>query len=225
MTKEERLEKQRKNLIRMQEYENALYENGNENGSVEYIAGVDEVGRGPLAGPVVTAAVILPKDFHILGVNDSKQLTEKRREALYKEITEAAVAWSVGLRDNRVIDDINILNATKEAMKDAVDSLKTEPDHVLVDALVIPGVSIPQTGIIKGDANSVSIAAASIIAKVTRDHMMVEYAKHYPDYAFEKNKGYGTKAHYEGLDRAGASPIHRMSFLVKYFESKDKSEK
>ena len=225
MTKEERLEKQRKNFIRMQEYENALYENGNENGSVKYIAGVDEVGRGPLAGPVVTAAVILPKDFNILGVNDSKQLTEKRREALYKEITEAAVAWSVGLRDNRVIDDINILNATKEAMKDAVDSLKIKPDHVLVDALVIPGVSIPQTGIIKGDANSVSIAAASIIAKVTRDHMMVEYAKHYPDYAFEKNKGYGTKAHYEGLDRAGASPIHRMSFLVKYFESKDKSEK
>ena len=210
MTKEERLEKQRKNLIRMQEYENALYENGNENGSVKYIAGVDEVGRGPLAGPVVTAAVILPRDFNILGVNDSKQLTEKRREALYKEITEAAVAWSVGLRDNRVIDDINILNATKEAMKDAVDSLKIEPDHVLVDALVIPGVSIPQTAIIKGDANSVSIAAASIIAKVTR---------------FEKNKGYGTKAHYEGLDRAGASPIHRMSFLVKYFDSKDKSEK
>ena len=211
MTKEERLEKQRKNFIRMQEYENALYENGNENGSVKYIAGVDEVGRGPLAGPVVTAAVILPRDFNILGVNDSKQLTEKRREALYKEITEAAVAWSVGLRDIRVIDYINIL--------------KIEPDHVLVDALVIPGVSIPQTGIIKGDANSVSIAAASIIAKVTRDHMMVEYAKHYPDYAFEKNKGYGTKAHYEGLDRAGASPIHRMSFLVKYFESKDKSEK
>ena len=118
MTKEERLEKQRKNFIRMQEYENALYENGNENGSVKYIAGVDEVGRGPLAGPVVTAAVILPRDFNILGVNDSKQLTEKRREALYKEITEAAVAWSVGLRDNRVIDDINILNATKEAMKD-----------------------------------------------------------------------------------------------------------
>ena len=220
MTKEERLEKQRNDLTRMQEYECALYENGNENGQVRYIAGVDEVGRGPLAGPVVTAAVILPEDFNILGVNDSKQLTEKRREELYDKITEAALAWSIGLRDNRVIDDINILNATKEAMKEAVDKLEIKPDHVLVDALVIPGVDIPQTGIIKGDANSVSIAAASIIAKVTRDHMMVDYAKHYPDYAFDKNKGYGTKAHYEGLDRVGASPIHRMSFLVKYFDAK-----
>lgn len=225
MTKEERLEKQRNDLIRMQEYERTLYEKGNENGQVRYIAGVDEVGRGPLAGPVVTAAVILPEDFDILGVNDSKQLTEKRREELFKKITKAALAWSIGLRDNRVIDDINILNATKEAMKEAVEKLDIRPDHVLVDALVIPGINIPQTGIIKGDANSISIAAASIIAKVTRDHMMVDYAKHYPDYAFEKNKGYGTKAHYEGLDRAGASPIHRMSFLVKYFNEKNDAEK
>lgn len=221
MTKEERLEKQKKDLLRMLSYENSLYQNGNERGSVELIAGVDEVGRGPLAGPVVAAAVILPRDFSILGVNDSKQLTEKRREALFHEITEAAVAWSVGLRDNHVIDRINILNATKEAMREAVEGLNVRPEHVLVDALTIPGISIPQTGIIKGDSSSVSIAAASIVAKVTRDHMMVEYAKHYPAYAFDKNKGYGTKAHYDGLDSAGASPIHRMTFLVKYFAAKE----
>jgi ribonuclease HII len=216
MTKEERIKKQKDDLVRMMAYERELYKNGN----VKYIAGVDEVGRGPLAGPVVTAAVILPPDFNILGVNDSKKLSEKRREALYDEIINAASAWSIGIRSNEVIDKINILNATKEAMLSAVESLDIKPDHILVDALTIPGTDIPQTGIIKGDENSVSIAAASILAKVTRDRMMVEYHKIYPDYAFDKNKGYGTKAHYEGLDRAGACEIHRQSFLVKYFAGK-----
>jgi ribonuclease HII len=216
MTKEERIKKQKDDLVRMMAYERELYKNGN----VKYIAGVDEVGRGPLAGPVVTAAVILPPDFNILGVNDSKKLSEKRREALYDEIINAASAWSIGIRSNEVIDKINILNATKEAMLSAVESLDIKPDHILVDALTIPGTDIPQTGIIKGDENSVSIAAASILAKVTRDRMMVEYHRIYPDYAFDKNKGYGTKAHYEGLDRTGACKIHRQSFLVKYFAGK-----
>ena len=220
MTKEERIQKQREELTRMMSYERELHQKGNEAGPVRFIAGVDEVGRGPLAGPVVTAAVILPEDFNIPGVTDSKKLSEKRREELFEVIKENALAWNIGLRDHEVIDEINILNATKEAMKDAVDGLSIRPDHVLVDALTIPGVDIPQTGIIKGDANSVSIAAASILAKVTRDRMMVEYHHLYPDYAFDRNKGYGTKAHYEGLDRAGACPIHRKSFLVKYFEGK-----
>ncbi len=200
--------------------ERKLYAEGNESGPVKYIAGVDEVGRGPLAGPVVTAAVILPEDFSILGVNDSKKLSEKRRDELFEQIKEAAVAYSIGIRDNHDIDRINILEATKEAMTEAVRGLDVRPDHLLIDALTLKDVDIPQTGIVKGDANSVSIAAASILAKVTRDRMMVDYHESYPDYAFDKNKGYGTKAHYEGLDKAGASPIHRMSFLVKYFEGK-----
>lgn len=217
MTKEERLKKQLEDLERMLEYERGLYNNGNENGPVKYIAGVDEVGRGPLAGPVVTAAVILPADFDVPGVNDSKKLSEKKREELFKVIKEKAVAYSIGICTNEEIDSINILEATKKAMKQAVDALETAPDHILVDALMIPGVDIPQTPIIKGDANSVSIAAASILAKVTRDHMMEEYHEQYPEYAFDRNKGYGTKAHYAGLDKAGACPIHRMSFLTKYF--------
>ena len=222
MTRQERIQKEHDDLVRMLTYENDLYEKGNENGPVSYIAGVDEVGRGPLAGPVVTAAVILPADFKIPGVNDSKKLSEKRREVLYETLTREAVAWSIGISDNKVIDEINILNATKEAMLEAVEGLSVKPDHVLVDAVTIPGLTMPQTPIIKGDASSVSIAAASIIAKVTRDRMMVEMAEIYPEYSFENNKGYGTRAHYEGLDRAGASPIHRKSFLVKYFAEKEK---
>jgi len=210
----------KEDLQRMMAEERKLYAEGNHAGPVKYIAGVDEVGRGPLAGPVVTAAVILPENFSILGVNDSKKLSEKRRDELFDQIKEAAVCWSIGIRDNHDIDRINILEATKEAMCDAVKGLEIRPDHLLIDALTLKDIDIPQTGIVKGDANSVSIAAASILAKVTRDRMMVEYHETYPDYAFDKNKGYGTKAHYEGLDRVGASPIHRMSFLVKYFEGK-----
>lgn len=210
----------KEDLQRMMAEERKLYAEGNHAGPVKYIAGVDEVGRGPLAGPVVTAAVILPEDFSILGVNDSKKLSEKRRDELFDKIKEAAVCWSIGIRDNHDIDRINILEATKEAMCDAVRGLEIRPDHLLIDALTLKDIDIPQTGIVKGDANSVSIAAASILAKVTRDRMMVEYHETYPDYAFDKNKGYGTKTHYEGLDRVGASPIHRMSFLVKYFEGK-----
>ena len=208
-------------LVRMTEIERALYENGSGASSrpVRCIAGVDEVGRGPLAGPVVAAAVILPPDFDLLGVNDSKKLSEKRREELFDQIMDRAVAVSIGMRDQQAIDDINILNATKQAMADAIRGLDPQPDIVLIDALELDDISIPQRGIVKGDAKSVSIAAASIIAKVTRDRMMVDYADQYPGYSFEKNKGYGTKAHYEGLDRLGACPIHRRSFLVNYFSS------
>ena len=220
MTKQERLEKMKEDLIRMSRIEKSLYEDGYDGKTVRRIAGVDEVGRGPLAGPVVAAAVILPEDFDILGVNDSKKLTEKRREELYEKIMDTALAISIGMRDCRRIDEVNILNATKEAMADAVRNLNLRPDIVLIDALVLEDPEIPQMGIVKGDSKSISIAAASIIAKVTRDRMMVDYAEKYPGYAFEKNKGYGTKAHYEGLDRLGSCPIHRRSFLVKYRSGK-----
>ena len=203
-------------LQTMQTYERKLRSEG-----IQYIGGVDEVGRGPLAGPVVTACVILPEDFSVLGVDDSKKLSEKKREALYDEILAQATAWGIGIRDNRVIDEINILEATKEAMAEAVrnaDRMLCEKrdahlQHLLIDALTLKNVTVPQTGIIKGDAASLSIAAASIIAKVTRDRMMVEYDRVYPGYGFEKNKGYGTKAHYEGLHAQGMTPIHRRSFL------------
>lgn len=208
MTKIEREAKQKEQLKEMLKYEKALWNEG-----VEFVAGVDEVGRGPLAGPVVTAAVILPHDFNILGVNDSKKLTPKKRDELYDLIMENALAVSIGRREPERIDEINILEATKEAMTDAIFGLKIKPDHVLIDALTLKTVDIPQTGIIHGDASSVSIAAASIIAKVTRDREMVEMAKLYPGYAFESNKGYGTKAHYEGLAALGPCPIHRQSFL------------
>jgi len=208
MTKQERTEKLRERLIAMSAYENALRENG-----ARYIAGVDEVGRGPLAGPVVTAAVILPADFDVLGIDDSKKLSEKKREELFEQIKERAVAWAIGLREPARIDEINILEATKEAMADAILGLSVEPDHILIDALTLPGVPIPQTGIVKGDAKSVSIAAASILAKVTRDRMMVAYDAEYPGYGFAQNKGYGTAAHYAGLKTLGLTPIHRRSFL------------
>lgn len=208
MTKAERLEKQKERLELMLKYERKLWTSG-----IDYIAGVDEVGRGPLAGPVVTAAVILPKDFSLIGVDDSKKLSEKRREELFDQIKEAAICWAIGRREPDRIDEINILEATKEAMADAINSLEIKPQHVLIDALTLKTVNIPQTGIIKGDATSVSIAAASILAKVTRDREMVEMGKLYPGYAFESNKGYGTAAHYEGLKKQGPCPIHRNSFL------------
>ena len=215
MTKQERLELQKQRLVEMKKYEDALHAQG-----VQYVAGVDEVGRGPLAGPVVTAAVILPADFDVLGVDDSKKLSEKKREELFEIIKEKAICYAIGMADEKRIDEINILEATKEAMGKAIRSLEIQPEHILIDALTLKDVDIPQTGIVKGDATSVSIAAASILAKVTRDRMMVEYEETYPGYGFAKNKGYGTKAHYEGLDQYGITPIHRRSFLVKYMEAK-----
>lgn len=215
MTKEERFEELKKRLTEMKRVESELYCKG-----ILRIAGVDEVGRGPLAGPVVAAAVILPEDFSLLGVDDSKKLSEKKREQLFEEIKENAICYSIGMIDNQRIDEINILEATKEAMTQAIGQLKEKPEHILIDALTLKNVEIPQTGIIKGDSLSISIAAASILAKVTRDRMMVEYEKEYPYYAFARNKGYGTKAHYEGLDLHGECPLHRQTFLRKYYESK-----
>ena len=178
-----------------------------------YIAGVDEVGRGPLAGPVVAACVILDKNKQILYLNDSKKLSEKKREALYKEICESAVAYGIGIVSPARIDEINILNATYEAMRAAISNLKLKPDILLNDAVHIPKVDIKQVSIIKGDAKSVSIAAASIVAKVSRDRLMVEYDSLYPEYKFAKNKGYGTKEHIAAIKEHGLCPIHRRSFV------------
>ena len=210
MTKAQREEKQKQRLEEMLSFERKLWESGK-----THVCGVDEVGRGPLAGPVVTAAVILPRDFSLLGVDDSKKLTPAKRDELFERIKEAAVCWAIGRREPKRIDEINILEATKEAMLDAVNALPVRPDHVLIDAISLKGLELPQTSIIKGDARSVSIAAASILAKVTRDREMVEMAKIWPGYAFESNKGYGTKAHYEGLKALGPCPIHRKTFLPK----------
>lgn len=181
-----------------------------------YICGIDEVGRGPLAGPVVAGAVILPKDCEILWVNDSKKLSEKKREVLYDEIMEKAVAAGIGMVSPARIDEINILQATYEAMRKAIANLSVRPDVLLNDAVTIPEVDIFQVPIIKGDEKSVSIAAASIIAKVTRDRLMVEYDSVIPGYDFASNKGYGTKAHIAGIRELGVSPIHRMTFVGKY---------
>lgn len=191
-----------------------------------FIAGVDEVGRGPLAGPVVAAAVVLPPEFDIPGIDDSKKMTEKRREAMFPIIKEKALAYGIGMVDHKRIDEINILEATKEAMIQAVENASAmlqekqgvEIQHILFDAMQIPAVELPQTSVIKGDAKSLSIAAASVLAKVTRDRMMVDLAEVYPDYAFEKNKGYGTKAHYEGLEKVGPCEIHRMTFLKNFLK-------
>ena len=216
MTKQEREQFLREKLQTMQIYERDLRAAGK-----RYIAGVDEVGRGPLAGPVVAACVILPEDFDVLGVDDSKKLSEKKREQLYDAILSEALAYGIGMQDNASIDEINILEATKEAMRCAIleaeQALRAKTgcgiDHILIDALTLREVAIPQTGIVKGDGASLYIAAASILAKVTRDRMMIEYDSIYPGYAFAKNKGYGTKAHYEGLQAQGMTPIHRRSFL------------
>lgn len=216
MTKEERLEKQREKLLEMKTEENELHEKG-----FRVIAGVDEVGRGPLAGPVVAAAVVLPEDFDILGVDDSKKLTEKKREKLFTEIKENCIGWGIGMASHEIIDDINIIQATKLAMKRALNDLRRNllekniegPDIILFDAVEIKELDTPYKSYIKGDAKVLAIAAASIIAKVIRDRMMIKYAKEYPWYAFEKNKGYGTKAHYEGIKEKGICPIHRRTFL------------
>ncbi len=182
----------------------------------EYICGIDEVGRGPLAGPVVAGAVILPKDCDILYLNDSKKLSEKMRESLYDEIMEKAVATGIGIVGPNVIDEINILQATYEAMRIAISNLKVRPDLLLNDAVTIPEVNIRQVPIIKGDAKSASIAAASIIAKVTRDRLMEQYEEVLPGYDFASNKGYGSAAHIQAIQKMGATPIHRQSFIKNF---------
>ena len=203
------LEKERERLMAMHQYEEQYKE-------CQAICGIDEAGRGPLAGPVVAAAVILPKDCEILYLNDSKQLSAKKRELLYDEIMEKAVSAGVGYATPQRIDEINILQATYEAMRQAVNKLSVCPDILLNDAVRIPGLSMQQVPIVKGDAKSVSIAAASIIAKVTRDRLMMEYDKAMPQYHFAANKGYGSAEHIEALAVYGASPIHRRSFITHF---------
>lgn len=181
-----------------------------------YICGIDEVGRGPLAGPVVASAVILPKDCDILYINDSKKLSEKKREELYEIIMKEAVAVGIGYATHTRIDEINILQATYEAMREAISKLQVKPDILLNDAVTIPGVDVRQIPIIKGDAKSMSIAAASIIAKVTRDRLMIEFDKAYPEYHFADNKGYGSSVHIAAIKEVGPSPIHRQSFIKNF---------
>ena len=180
------------------------------------ICGIDEAGRGPFAGPVVAGAVVLPPGLKIEGLNDSKQVSKKRREELFEEIREKAVSYGIGMSSPARIDEINILQATYEAMQHAVSDLQVVPDLLLNDAVTIPQIPIKQVGIIKGDGRSLSIAAASIMAKVTRDHLMTEYADLYPEYGFERNKGYGSAEHREALKKYGPCPIHRNSFIHNY---------
>ena len=213
---EEKLKKQQERLKKEIARTKAMSIFEEEYKDYPYICGIDEVGRGPLAGPVVAGAVILPKDDMILYLNDSKKLSEKKREMLYDEIMNRAVATGIGMASPARIDEINILQATYEAMRMAIDNLKVRPDILLNDAVTIPQVDILQVPIIKGDAKSISIAAASIIAKVTRDRLMVEYDKVLPGYDFASNKGYGTKAHIAGLKELGPTPIHRRSFIHNY---------
>jgi ribonuclease HII len=189
-----------------------------ENEQFGFVCGIDEVGRGPLAGPVVACAVILPANSQILYLNDSKKLSEKKREELYEEITSKAVAWAVGFVSPERIDEINILQATYEAMREAISKLGVKPDVLLNDAVKIPGVDIMQVPIIKGDAKSISIGAASIVAKVTRDRLMVEYDKVFPGYDFAGNKGYESASHAQALREMGPCPIHRRSFIKKYLQ-------
>lgn len=217
---EERLRKQQEKLKKELERLEGMRIYEKENASCQYICGIDEVGRGPLAGPVVAGAVILPKDDIILYLNDSKKLSEKKREALYDEIMEKAAAVGLGIIGPQRIDEINILQATYEAMRLAIAEIEKKigqkPDVLLNDAVTIPEVDVRQVPIIKGDAKSVSIAAASIVAKVTRDRLMVEYDKMLPGYDFASNKGYGTKSHIEGLKELGATPIHRATFIKNF---------
>ena len=193
-------------LEKMLAYEKELYAQG-----IHLIAGVDEVGRGPLAGPVVAAAVILPKGSKIPGLNDSKKIPKSKHKEIYEAVLKEAIAIGIGVKDNQVIDQVNIYEATKLAMMEAIGQLDPQPQHLLIDAMKLD-LSIPQTSIIKGDANSLSIAAASIVAKVTRDQMMAAYDQEYPGYDFSQNAGYGTTKHLEGLEKHGVTPIHRRSF-------------
>lgn len=202
-------EKELERLTNLKQIEKEINETG-----IETICGIDEAGRGPLAGPVVVAAVIMPKDSMIEGVNDSKKVSEKKREALYEQILEEAIAYGVGIIDQKEIDELNILNATKKGLTTALKELKVKPERILVDALNgIDTLGIPYTSIIKGDAKSYSIAAASIIAKVTRDRIMREWDELYPMYGFEKHKGYGTKMHIDAIKEHGLCPLHRLSFV------------
>jgi len=220
MKKAEREEYLKQKLETMLSYERALWDKG-----VLYVAGVDEVGRGPLAGPVCAACVLLPKGFDVIGVDDSKKLSEKKRSELYHKIIEQTTAYGIGLVGNEKVDETNILEATKEAMliaiKDAVAMLKERAGedakigHLLIDAVKLPEAKIQGTAIVKGDEKCVSIAAASIIAKVTRDRIMTEFDSIYPGYGFASNKGYGTEAHYAGLRALGHTPIHRLTFIKK----------
>ena len=202
----EALERERQRIWNLKEYERK-YE------SAGLVCGIDEAGRGPLAGPVVAGAVILPKDCSILYINDSKKLSEKKREELYEVIMNEALAAGIGMVSPQRIDEINILQATYEAMREDIQKLSLTPDILLNDAVTIPQISIPQVPIIKGDAKSISIGAASIIAKVTRDRLMAEYDKIMPEYGFAKNKGYGTKEHMAAIQLHGPSPIHRRTFI------------
>ncbi len=204
--KAQALQKEKDRMYELFAYERAYADHA-------YICGIDEVGRGPLAGPVVAAAVVLPKDCDILYINDSKKLSEKKREMLYEEIMAKAVAVGIGMASPERIDEINILQATYEAMREAISGLSVKPDILLNDAVRIPEVDIEQVSIIKGDAKSASIGAASIIAKVTRDRMMVEYDSFFPEYGFAANKGYGTAVHIAALKEMGPTPIHRRSFI------------
>lgn len=209
MTKAERLEAEIKRTELMKEFDREYKIYGT-------ICGIDEAGRGPLCGPVVAAAVILPDEYNILYINDSKKLSETKREEVYKEIDKYAVAYGVGIVFPERIDEINILQATYEAMRTAIHKLSVTPDILLNDAVTIPMVDIKQVPIIKGDAKSQSIAAASIVAKVTRDHLMEEYDKLYPEYGFAKHKGYGTAAHIKAIKEYGPCPIHRRTFIKNF---------
>ena len=214
-------EKEEERLKKLKEEENGLYSD-----KIKLIAGIDEAGRGPLAGPVVVAGVILPKESAIEGVNDSKKVSEKKRERVYEElydlITKEAIAWSVGIADQNEIDEINILNATKLALTRAIEDLKVRPDLILVDALThIDTKGIPYKSIIKGDAKEYSIAAASILAKVTRDTMMREYDEIYPQYGFAGHKGYGTAKHIAAIKENGPCILHRRSFIKNFIDEED----
>ncbi len=209
MTKAERLEAEIKRTELMKEFDREYKIYGT-------VCGIDEAGRGPLCGPVVAAAVILPDEYNILYINDSKKLSETKREEVYKEIDKYAIAYGVGIVSPERIDEINILQATYEAMRTAIHKLSVKPDILLNDAVTIPMVDIKQVPIIKGDAKSQSIAAASIVAKVTRDHLMEEYDKLYPEYGFAKHKGYGTAAHIKAIKEYGPCPIHRRTFIKNF---------
>lgn len=198
-----------------------LFENKSIADGFDIVCGVDEAGRGPLAGPVCAAAVILPKGHIIEGVNDSKKLSEKKREILFDKIKEEALAYSIAMVSADVIDEINILQATFLAMQNAIEGLSVKPDYALIDGNKTPNIDMPMEAVVKGDARSASIAAASILAKVTRDRYMLDIAKEYPQYQFEKHKGYGTKLHYEMLDAYGPSPIHRETFLKSWYAKKN----
>ena len=198
-------------LERINTYEESAYNEG-----FLYVGGVDEAGRGPLAGPVVAAVVVFDRNTKIRWINDSKKLSEAKRNELYNVIIENAKDYGIGIADNEEIDNLNILNATYLAMKRAVANLKQRPDCLLNDAVTIPGLAMKQIPIVKGDAKSISIAAASILAKVTRDTMMYEYDEKYPGYGFASNKGYGTSEHYSGIEANGITPIHRHSFLKNF---------